>query len=130
MSQTKEMFRVERKGSNAARMRGQSVTPVTVTVGRKYYSLSVGRNIYRFQMQPETDFNGNPYYPEVSEYASDFLLYETYEAARDYLRRDALLFEVNQCNFMCLDVDALADIVSAINNFRERKREIRRKNCE
>lgn len=117
-----EMYLVEAHRSDAARMHGQNVRSVEARKGRKYFTVSVGRNDFKFDMEKETDIDGHFWHRQVSEYSPDYVLYETYNGIFDYYCRDGYLDVIRNTNFEALDTAALHEIYSLINDFREKKR--------
>lgn len=123
-NKTVEMYIVESKYGTQANRFGQKVRAVSAAKGRKYFTVSEpGCGLTaRFEVEPQKDANGNVYHMEVSEYTPNYVLYESYEGARDYLRRDALLCTIRSCQFDSFDVDTLSDIVSVIDDYRDARR--------
>lgn len=81
------LYRVPIIGSNAERKRGKVVDEVTVKVGTKW--LTDNRDC-RYYKAPSEDANRNPYFQQNTMYCMDYRLYQTGQAAKDYLRQAEL----------------------------------------
>ena len=82
------LYRVPIIGSNAERRHGKVVDEVTVKVGTKW--LTDNRDC-RYYKAPSEDANRNPYFQQNSMYwSTDYRLYQTEQAAKDYLRQAEL----------------------------------------
>ena len=106
-------YRVAEERSNAARIYGQKVEPVTLKRGKKYLTDVEG---YRYDMSDENvDENGNTFLKNhVPQYTGDYRLYATSAAAEDYLRRIAYRDKVRGANLGGLPLAKLADIANLI----------------
>lgn len=81
------LYRVTVVGSNAERQRGKVVDEVTVKVGTKWLTDDNGRRYYKVPLE---DANRNLYFQLNTMYCMDYRLYQTEQAAKDYLRQAEL----------------------------------------
>ena len=81
------LYRVTVAGSNAERQRGKVVDEVTVKVGTKWLTDDNGRRYYKVPLE---DANRNLYFKLNTMYCMDYRLYQTEQAAKDYLRQAEL----------------------------------------
>lgn len=81
------LYRVTVVGSNAERQRGKVVDEVTVKVGTKWLTDDNGRRYYKMPLE---DANRNLYFQLNTMYCMDYRLYQTEQAAKDYLRQAEL----------------------------------------
>ena len=81
------LYRVPIIGSNAERQRGKVVDEVTVKVGTKWLTDDNGRRYYKVPLE---DANRNLYFQLNTMYCMDYRLYQTEQAAKDYLRQAEL----------------------------------------
>lgn len=81
------LYRVTVVGSNAERQRGKVVDEVTVKVGTKWLTDDNGRRYYKV---PSEDANRSPYFQQNTMYCTDYRLYQTEQATKDYLRQAEL----------------------------------------
>lgn len=81
------LYRVTVVGSNAERQRGKVVDEVTVKVGTKWLMDDNGRRYYKMPLE---DANRNLYFQLNTMYCMDYRLYQTEQAAKDYLRQAEL----------------------------------------
>lgn len=87
MAAEMRLYRVTVIGSNAERKRGKVVEEVTVKVGTKWLTDDNGRRYYKVPLE---DANRNPYFQLNTMYCMDYRLYQTEQAAKDYLRQAEL----------------------------------------
>ena len=87
MAAEMRLYRVTVIGSNAERRRGKVVDEVTVKVGTKWLTDDNGRRYYKV---PSEDANRSPYFQQNTMYCKDYRLYQTEQAAKDYLRQAEL----------------------------------------
>lgn len=87
MAAEMRLYRVTVIGSNAERQRGKVVDEVTVKVGTKWLTDDNGRCYYK---APLEDANRNLYFQLNTTYCMDYRLYQTEQAAKDYLRQAEL----------------------------------------
>ena len=87
MAAEMRLYRVTVIGSNAERQRGKVVDEVTVKVGTKWLTDDNGRRYYKV---PSEDANRSPYFQQNTMYCMDYRLYQTEQAAKDYLRQAEL----------------------------------------
>ena len=87
MAAEMRLYRVTVIGSNAERRRGKVVDEVTVKVGTKWLTDDNGRRYYKV---PSEDTNRSPYFQQNTMYCMDYRLYQTEQAAKDYLRQAEL----------------------------------------
>ena len=87
MATEMRLYRVTVIGSNAERQHGKVVNEVTVKVGTKWLTDDRGCRYYR---APSEDANRNPYFQLNTMYCMDYRLYQTEQAAKDYLRQAEL----------------------------------------
>ena len=88
MAAEMRLYRVTVIGSNAERKRGKVVEEVTVKVGTKWLTDDNGRRYYKVPLE---DANRNLYFQQNSMYwSTDYRLYQTEQAAKDYLRQAEL----------------------------------------
>lgn len=87
MAAEMRLYRVTVIGSNAERQRGKVVDEVTVKVGTKWLTDDNGRRYYK---APLEDANRNLYFQLNTMYCMDYRLYQTEQAAKDYLRQAEL----------------------------------------
>ena len=88
MAAEMSLYRVTVIGSNAERKRGKVVDEVTVKVGTKWLTDDNGRRYYKVPLE---DANRNLYFQQNSMYwSTDYRLYQTEQAAKDYLRQAEL----------------------------------------
>lgn len=114
---------IEAHRSDAARRYGQNIRAVKIKSGRKYITVSNGRYDLRFDIEKETDVDGNAWHRQVSGYSQEYVLYETYDGIYDYYCREGYLDIIRNTNFNALETAALYEIFSAINDYREKRRE-------
>ena len=88
MATEMRLYRVTVVGSNAERQRGKVVDEVAVKVGTKWLTDDRGCRYYK---APSEDANRNPYFQLNTMYCMDYRLYQTEQAAKDYLRQEELL---------------------------------------
>ena len=81
------LYRVTVVGSNAERQRGKVVDEVTVKVGTKWLTDDNGRRYYKVPLE---DANRNLYFQLNTMYCMDYRLYQTEQAAKDFLRQAEL----------------------------------------
>ena len=81
------LYRVPIIGSNAERRHGKVVDEVTVKVGTKWLTDDNGRRYYKVPLE---DANRNLYFKLNTMYCMDYRLYQTEQAAKDYLRQAEL----------------------------------------
>lgn len=87
MAAEMRLYRVTVIGSNAERQRGKVVDEVTVKVGTKWLTDDNGRRYYKVPLE---DANRNLYFQLNTMYCMDYRLYQTEQAAKDYLRQAEL----------------------------------------
>lgn len=88
MAAEMRLYRVTVVGSNAERKRGKVVEEVTVKVGTKWLTDDSGRRYYKVPLE---DANRNLYFQLNTMYwSTDYRLYQTEQAAKDYLRQAEL----------------------------------------
>ena len=87
MAAEMRLYRVTVIGSNAERQRGKVVDEVTVKVGTKWLTDDNGRRYYKVPLE---DANRNLYFQLNTIYCMDYRLYQTEQAAKDYLRQAEL----------------------------------------
>lgn len=87
MAAEMRLYRVTVVGSNAERQRGKVVDEVTVKVGTKWLTDDNGRRYYKVPLE---DANRNLYFQLNTMYCMDYRLYQTEQAAKDYLRQAEL----------------------------------------
>ena len=87
MAAEMRLYRVTVIGSNAERKRGKVVEEVTVKVGTKWLTDDNGRRYYKVPLE---DANRNLYFQLNTMYCMDYRLYQTEQAAKDYLRQAEL----------------------------------------
>ena len=87
MTAEMRLYRVTVIGSNAERKRGKVVEEVTVKVGTKWLTDDNGRRYYKVPLE---DANRNLYFQLNTMYCMDYRLYQTEQAAKDYLRQAEL----------------------------------------
>ena len=87
MAAEMRLYRVTVIGSNAERKRGKVVEEVTVKVGTKWLTDDNGRRYYKVPLE---DANRNLYFQLNTMYCTDYRLYQTEQAAKDYLRQAEL----------------------------------------
>ena len=87
MAAEMSLYRVTVIGSNAERKRGKVVDEVTVKVGTKWLTDDNGRRYYKVPLE---DANRNLYFQLNTMYCMDYRLYQTEQAAKDYLRQAEL----------------------------------------
>ena len=87
MAAEMRLYRVTVIGSNAERKRGKVVEEVTVKVGTKGLTDDNGRRYYKVPLE---DANRNLYFQLNTMYCMDYRLYQTEQAAKDYLRQAEL----------------------------------------
>lgn len=87
MAAEMRLYRVTVIGSNAERKRGKVVDEVTVKVGTKWLTDDNGRRYYK---APSEDANRSSYFQQNTMYCMDYRLYQTEQAAKDYLRQAEL----------------------------------------
>lgn len=87
MAAEMRLYRVTVIGSNAERKRGKVVDEVTVKVGTKWLTDDTGR---RYNKVSSEDANRSPYFQQNTMYCMDYRLYQTEQAAKDYLRQAEL----------------------------------------
>jgi hypothetical protein len=87
MAAEMRLYRVTVIGSNAERKRGKVVDEVTVKVGTKWLTDDNGRRYYKV---PSEDANRSSYFQQNTMYCMDYRLYQTEQAAKDYLRQAEL----------------------------------------
>lgn len=94
MAAEMRLYRVTVIGSNAERQRGKVVDEVTVKVGTKWLTDNRGCRYYK---APSEDANRNPYFQQNSMYwSTDYRLYQTEQAAKDYYRQAELLMALRR----------------------------------
>ena len=94
MATEMRLYRVPIIGSNAERRHGKVVDEVTVKVGTKW--LTDNRDC-RYYKAPSEDANRNPYFQQNSMYwSTDYRLYQTEQAAKDYHRQAELLMALRR----------------------------------
>ena len=87
MAAEMRLYRVTVIGSNAERQHGKVVNEVTVKVGTKWLTDDNGRRYYKVPLE---DANRNLYFQLNTMYCRDYRLYQTEQAAKDYLRQAEL----------------------------------------
>ena len=87
MAAEMRLYRVTVIGSNAERKRGKVAEEVTVKVGTKWLTDDNGRRYYKVPLE---DANRNLYFQLNTMYCMDYRLYQTEQAAKDYLRQAEL----------------------------------------
>ena len=87
MAAEMSLYRVTVIGSNAERKRGKVVDEVIVKVGTKWLTDDNGRRYYKVPLE---DANRNLYFQLNTIYCMDYRLYQTEQAAKDYLRQAEL----------------------------------------
>lgn len=94
MAAEMRLYRVPIIGSNAERRHGKVVDEVTVKVGTKWLTDNRGCRYYK---APSEDANRNPYFQQNSMYwSTDYRLYQTEQAAKDYHRQAELLMALRR----------------------------------
>lgn len=93
MAAEMRLYRVTVIGSNAERKCGKVVDEVTVKVGTKWLTDDNGRRYYK---APLEDANRNLYFQLNTMYCMDYRLYQTEQAAKDYLRQAELLMSLRR----------------------------------
>lgn len=95
MKKTVEMFVLGPVRYGLAARDGNSIKKTTCTVGSKYYTDAAGR---KFPIDDvKTDVNGNPYRKNyVPGYGSEYLLFETAQAALDFAEASRSVLELRQ----------------------------------
>lgn len=93
MAAEMRLYRVTVIGSNAERQRGKVVDEVTVKVGTKWLTDDNGRRYYKV---PSEDANRSPYFQQNTMYCTDYRLYQTEQAAKDYHRQAELLMALRR----------------------------------
>lgn len=110
----KTMFKVK-NGLRLSVSSPMTIKEVEVSAGRLYLTETNGSQ-ERYFKNPETDKNGNKVYVQQdSVYTAADVLYETKEAAEQWVTRETLIKELNNKDFRSLSIHTIRKILEIVN---------------